>query len=65
MGVDLDGWSLLSATDVSADGRTIVGFASKQGFASRGYIVVIPEPGTGVLLLLGLALLVTAERHQT
>ncbi|MEZ4281933.1 MAG: PEP-CTERM sorting domain-containing protein [Myxococcota bacterium] len=63
MGVDLDGWSLLSATDVSADGRTIVGFASKQGFASRGYIVVIPEPGTGVLVMIGLAILATAQRH--
>jgi uncharacterized membrane protein len=62
LGVDLDGWTLFDATSVSADGRTIVGNATKRGFGTRAFIAIIPEPGTGVLLLLGLSGLAASRR---
>ena len=44
-GLDLTGWTLLEATAISADGRTIVG----RGISPNGYeawIAVIPEPAS-------------------
>lgn len=55
LGVDLDGWTLTSAADISADGRTIVGTGINPEGLTEGWIAVIPEPGTGILLGLGLA----------
>ncbi|MEQ9455458.1 MAG: hypothetical protein RLN76_12805 [Phycisphaeraceae bacterium] len=51
-GVDLSGWVTLEAIDVSDDGRTILG----RGFGPNGtesWVAVIPEPVSGVVLLLG------------
>jgi probable HAF family extracellular repeat protein len=61
LGIDLDGWVLLDAVGVSADGNTIVGTAQKFGVKS-GWIAVIPEPGTGLLLGAGLLGLATRRR---
>lgn len=56
MGVDLTGWTLLSAHDVSADGRTIVGVG--HGPTGTGaWMAVIPEPGVALLVGSGLAVL--------
>ena len=49
-GVDLNGIDLFDIRDVSADGRVFVG-ASSIG----GYRVVLPEPSTIALLVVGLA----------
>ena len=53
-GLDLTGWTLVQAFAVSADGRTIVG----QGFNPSGdveaWIAIVPEPGTGLLVMTGL-----------
>lgn len=65
MGIDLDGWSLFDATGVSADGRTIIGNATKRGFETRAYIAVIPEPGTSILMLLGLSGLAATRRRSS
>lgn len=57
-GVDLSGWSLDSAADVSADGRTIVGWGTSPRGVTEAWLVVIPEPDSSILLGVGMALLV-------
>ena len=57
LGLDLTGWNLDEATDISADGLTIVGTGTNPSGQSEAWIAVIPEPGTGVLLALGLGVL--------
>ncbi|MCA9501992.1 MAG: hypothetical protein KC616_02870 [Myxococcales bacterium] len=60
LGVDLAGWTLVSAHDVSADGRTFVGVGINPSGSAEAWIAVIPEPGTAILLALGLAALAQA-----
>lgn len=50
-GADLTGWQLSYVYDVSADGRTIVGWGSNPQGRTEAWIAVIPEPGTLLLLL--------------
>lgn len=46
-GVDLDGWRLLRAHAVSADGQTIAGVAVRPDGEHAGWIAVVPRlPGT-------------------
>ncbi len=59
MGIDTTGWLLDVAVDVSADGKTILGLGRYDGPLVRdavpaGWIVVIPEPTTTLLIGLGL-----------
>ncbi len=51
-GVDLTGWILLNAVDVSADGRTIVGNGIDPRGNSRGWIAVIPSPAGALPMLM-------------
>lgn len=51
-GINLNGWSLANALDVSADGKVITG-VGQFGSQLRGWMVVIPEPAAGTLVLLG------------
>ena len=53
-GIDLTGWQLTQARDVSADGLTIVGFGINPLGFTEGFIATIPEPNTALLLGLGL-----------
>jgi hypothetical protein len=53
LGLDLTGWDLRTATGISADGSTIVGDGVNNG-VDQAWIAVIPEPGTGLLLMSGL-----------
>lgn len=55
MGVDVSNWKLESATGISADGMTIVGFGINPSGAREAWIAVIPEPRSAQLILLGLA----------
>ena len=58
----LDGYELISAVDVSADGRVITGWGyGPDTFGTIAWRAVIPEPSTG--LLLGLGLLALGRRQ--
>ncbi len=59
MGIDYGSpfWVLRDVVDISTDGRTIVGTRFNAGGGSAGFYFVVPEPGTGLLLGLGLAAL--------
>jgi len=48
------GVSLLEATGVSADGRTIVGYTGLPGQVRQGFVATIPAPGEAALLALTL-----------
>ncbi len=58
-GLDLAGWELSQATDVSDDGRVIVGFAVNPDGNKEGWRVVIPEPSSVVLAIGALLVLLT------
>ena len=55
LGLDLTGWTLTRATDISADGSVIVGWGENPNGDSESWIAVIPEPSTGWLVAAGLA----------
>lgn len=46
-GLDLSGWVLSEATAISPDGLYIVGRGVHNG-RTEGFIVVLPDPGTGI-----------------
>lgn len=52
---DLAGWRLEAALAISSDGRTIVGYGRNPDGNLEAWIAVIPEPATGLLILLGVA----------
>jgi probable HAF family extracellular repeat protein len=65
----VSGWTLSEARAISDDGLTIAGWGVNPGGAAEGWITTIaavPEPSTGLLLALGLALLCpkTAQRRR-
>jgi len=65
LGLDVAGWSRLLATDISSDGRTLVGTGLGPSGRRRSWIAVIPEPGTGGLLAAGIvALSGRAQRRR-
>jgi len=51
-GLDLTGWTLKAARDVSADGLTVIGYGTNPQGNTEAWIATVPEPAT--LLLLGL-----------
>jgi len=55
LGVDVTGWQLEAATDISADGTVIVGHGRNPLGQQDAWIATIPEPGTGLLVMIGLA----------
>ena len=63
LGLDLSGWTLEEATGVSADGETIVGFGLDPQGATEAWVAVIPEPGTGLLVMIGVLGLAVRHRH--
>ena len=63
LGLDLTGWSLLRATGISDDGRTIVGAGTNPAGRSEAWIAVIPEPSSILLLGAGLTALVSLRRR--
>lgn len=63
-GLDLRGWTLASATGVSADGRTIVGTGVDPEGNTEAWMAVIPEPATLSLLACGGAAMVGRRRRR-
>lgn len=61
-GLDLTGWALIAATDVSADGRIIVGTGLNPSGKREAWIAAIPEPAIGALVAMGLG--IVALRRQ-
>jgi hypothetical protein len=55
LGIDFTGWTLASVRGISADGLTIAGEGRNPSGIPEGWIAVIPEPSTGLLLASGLA----------
>ena len=53
LGSDLTGWNLLSATGISSDGTTIVGYGRNPSGQTEAWIARIPEPAALPLLALG------------
>jgi len=64
-GLDLNAWHLDWAVDISDDGRTIVGFGSSSLFSAQAWVATIPEPGTVVLLALGVLALFRGRRSAS
>jgi probable HAF family extracellular repeat protein len=65
LGLDLGDWTLTMATDISADGLTIVGRGQHPfNGVTEGWIAVIPEPSTGLLLMSGLLGLAYRQRRH-
>lgn len=67
-GLDLTGWHLLDATDVSPDGRTIVGVGINPSGDIEAWVATVPEPTAAELIGLTLAVLAirrTSLRHNS
>ncbi|HSJ97463.1 MAG TPA: PEP-CTERM sorting domain-containing protein, partial [Myxococcota bacterium] len=64
-GLDLTGWRLSSASDITPDGRTIVGDGLNPDGKREAWIAFVPEPGTTGLLALGFATLAAQRRPLT
>ncbi len=66
-GLDLTGWTLASAYDISDDGRVIVGYGTHNG-NTEAWMAVIPEPDSMVLVAMGVFLcagaLLAARRRR-
>lgn len=58
LGDALIGWQLSSAADISYDGRVIVGQGINPLGKTEGFAVVVPEPRSRALLLIGLLTIV-------
>lgn len=58
-GVDLKGWTLLSAEGITPDGRTVVGSALNPDLYGEAFVATLPEPAPdlgGLLAVAGVAL---------
>ena len=51
--LDLTGWKLNTASSISADGLTIVGYGNSPNGYIAGWVATIPEPATLTMLALG------------
>jgi len=52
-GLDLTGWTLDSATAITEDGGSIVGYGVNPSGQQEAWMATIPEPGTALLLAIG------------
>jgi hypothetical protein len=63
LGIDLTGWTLEVALDITPDGSTIVGNGIHNGH-TEGWIATIPEPSTPGLLALAAASALRPARRR-
>ena len=52
-GLDLTGWTLREARGMTPDATVLVGWGTNPRGWEEGWIAVIPEPTTGMLVALG------------
>jgi hypothetical protein len=64
LGLDLSGWTLTHAHDISADGTVIVGQGINPLGVQEAWIVTIPEPATALLLGCGLVVLACGRTRR-
>jgi uncharacterized membrane protein len=64
VGLDLAGWDLWAASDISADGHTIVGWGFNPEGRQEGWIATMPEPSVAMAALSVSALLLMRHRHR-
>lgn len=62
LGIDMTGWQLIGAEDVSADGNTIVGDAFDPQGIRRGFIVTIPAPASAAMIPFACAMCMRRRR---
>ncbi len=63
-GLDLAGWQLLAATDITPDGSTIVGYGTNPAGQREAWLASLPEPSAILLLATGLAALAWRVRRE-
>jgi probable HAF family extracellular repeat protein len=63
-GLNIGGWTLSIAQDITPDGNTIVGSGVNPSGRSEGWIITLPEPGTFVLMSIGLAVIGRARPRR-
>jgi uncharacterized membrane protein len=63
-GLDLTGWKLEGATATSADGQVIVGYGTNPSGQTEAWLAMIPEPGTGLLVMTGVLGLSASRRRR-
>ena len=64
-GVDLEGYQPLVITAISADGGIVAGTARNPDGQVEAFMAVVPEPGSALLLGLGLAALAGSRRTSS
>jgi hypothetical protein len=63
-GIDMTGWQLEIAFDVSADGKTIVGYGDNPNGNREAWRAAIPEPSTLFLCILALGVVGGWRLHK-
>jgi hypothetical protein len=63
LGAGLAGWRLTEVTGISDDGRVLTGRGINPGGEQQSWYAVLPEPGTALLVALGLASLGVRRRR--
>jgi probable HAF family extracellular repeat protein len=65
LGEELDGWLLWRVSDVSDDGLVLLARGRNPAGNLEDFVVVIPEPGTAILLGIGLCTLAARRPRST
>jgi probable HAF family extracellular repeat protein len=61
-GLDMTGWTLTVAADISADGRTLVGYGTDPAGNTEAWIATIPEPASAVVFAIATFALLQTRR---
>ena len=64
LGLDVADYHFIEAVGVSDDGTRIAGRMVAPAGGQFGFIALLPEPGTGILMGVGLALAAACRRHR-